>query len=69
MERLLTIKDACQITSLSRTTIWLKVKNGQFPRPIDLNCGRKAFLASEIDRWIKDLVSSRRQGERRIRGN
>lgn len=68
MEHLITIKEACRITSLSRTTLWLKVKNNQFPKPKDLDCGRKAFLASEIDNWIKKLVASQRQAAPNTKG-
>ncbi|WP_206456251.1 helix-turn-helix transcriptional regulator [Aurantimonas marina] len=60
MNKLLSIKETCQLTSLSRTSIWHKAKNGQFPKPIQLGEGvRKAFLASEIEAWISQRVAER----------
>jgi prophage regulatory protein len=60
MNKLLSIKEVCQLTSLSRTSIWLKVKSGSFPKPISLGDGvRKAFIASEVEVWIGDRVAER----------
>ena len=59
MNRLISIRQACAITSLSRTTLWKKVKDGAFPKPVDLDCNRKAFLASEIEVWIEERLAER----------
>jgi prophage regulatory protein len=59
MKQLISIQEACRITSLSRTTLWKKIKNDQFPRPVRLDCDRKAFLASEIEEWIDRRVADR----------
>lgn len=61
MERqLLSIRETCARTTLSRTSIWLKIKNGQFPKPVSLGRGiRKAFIASEIDDWVNERVVER----------
>ena len=61
MQTLISIREACRITSLSRTTLWLKIKNDQFPKHVDLGCQRKAFLASEIDQWISERLAERDQ--------
>jgi len=59
MNKLISIKEACQITSLSRTTIWFKAKEGEFPKPISLGGIRKAFVASEVNDWIAQRVAER----------
>ena len=59
MNKLISIKEACRITSLSRTTLWKMVNAGQFPKPVSLGCDRKAFLESEIQAWIKNLATKR----------
>ena len=59
MNKLISIKEACGITSLSRTTLWKMIRKKQFPQPIRLACGRKAFLASEIQEWIDNLTAER----------
>ena len=60
MNKLISIREACQITSLSRTTLWKMIHNGQFPKPIELECDRKAFLASELQEWIERLAEKRK---------
>ena len=58
--QLLSIKDTCSRTTLSRTTLWQKVKRGEFPKPIALGEGiRKAFLASEVEAWIAERMAER----------
>ena len=37
----------------SRKTIWLKVKQGKFPPPIDIGNGRVGWLESEILEWLE----------------
>lgn len=59
MKQLVSIQEACRITSLSRTTLWKKIKNDQFPKPVRLDCDRKAFLVSEIEEWIDALTATR----------
>lgn len=60
MKRLLSIREVCALTSISRTTLWHKVREGQFPKPISLGGGiRKAFLAEEVDDWIAERVAER----------
>ena len=64
MKQLLSIREVCALTSLSRTTLWQKVRNGQFPRPISLGEGiRKAFLAEELDAWIAERAAERDNAE------
>lgn len=59
MNRLVSIKDACDVIGVSRTTLWAKIRDGEFPRPIQVGPGRKAFLQSEIDEWITARVQER----------
>ena len=60
--QLLSIRETCSRTTLSRTTLWHKVKRGEFPKPIALGEGiRKAFLASEVDAWIAERMAERNE--------
>jgi len=36
----------------SRTTIWRKLKSGDFPDPIDLGGDQIGWLQSDIEEWI-----------------
>ena len=37
----------------SRVTIWRKVNSGEFPEPIDIGHGRKAWRESDIVDWLE----------------
>lgn len=39
-------------TSLSRTTIWRRVKDGSFPKPIRISANRIAWPEAAVESWI-----------------
>lgn len=39
-------------TGLSRSTIYLRVKEGTFPRPINLGARAVGWLENEIEAWL-----------------
>jgi prophage regulatory protein len=45
-------------TGLSRSSIYLKISEGKFPRPLSLGARAIGFLASEVDEWIASLQRS-----------
>ena len=56
--RLPTVK---AITGLSRSTIYLRMSEGSFPRQLNLGSRAVGGLASEIDHWIEEKLASRNQ--------
>ena len=56
MIELLSERRVCEITSLSRTTLWRLRHRGEFPNPISLTAGRKVYSSDAIDAWIKERV-------------
>jgi prophage regulatory protein len=46
-------------TGLSRSTIYLRIKKGSFPKPIKLGERSVGWISSEIDDWVDDKVQSR----------
>lgn len=60
-KRLISTREVCGLTSLSRSTLWLKIKSGEFPRPVKLGDDgiRKAFVSSEVEAWIDQRISVR----------
>lgn len=52
---LLDIKEVAKRTSLSRTTIWRRIKSDKFPTPLRLSDQCVRWRSDEIDRWIADL--------------
>ena len=39
-------------TGLSRSTIYLRIQNGTFPRPIKLGARAVGWLENEIEAWL-----------------
>ena len=54
-------------TGLARSTIYLRVAQGTFPRPIRLGPGARAvgWLDSEIDEWLEAQIKRSRGGAER----
>ena len=47
-------------TGLSRSTIYLKVAQGTFPKPINLGPRAVGWIAEEIDAWLRRQIASSR---------
>ncbi|MGO1164823.1 helix-turn-helix transcriptional regulator [Brucella sp. C7-11G] len=57
--QLISVKDVCKLTSLSRATINIVRKDGSFPKAISLGPKRVAFLRSEVEGWIRSKAAGR----------
>ena len=51
-ERLLRIDDVCFMTGLGRSTIYAKVKAGDFPSAVQLHGTCVAWRETQVDAWI-----------------
>ncbi|MGB3319637.1 MAG: AlpA family phage regulatory protein [Sphingopyxis granuli] len=49
--RILGIAEVRHETSLGRSTIWRRIKEGSFPAPIPLGGHRKGWSEREIEEW------------------
>lgn len=57
---ILRLPDVKKRTGLSRSTIYLRISNDVFPKPISLGGRAVGWLDSEIDGWIqKQIILSR----------
>lgn len=57
-----TLKEVCDATKLSRTTIWRKVNNGTFPAPFKASSKRIVWNDKEVEDWQeKQAAKVRRQ--------
>jgi prophage regulatory protein len=45
---------------LSRSSIYLKISEGTFPKPISLGARSIAFIESEISSWIETRIQASR---------
>lgn len=50
-----------ELTSLSRSGIYAKVKHGEFPAPVKLGCRASGWVKHEVMDWIEDRMTERRQ--------
>jgi prophage regulatory protein len=56
--RILGIADVQRETSFSRTTIWRRIRDGNFPKPIPLGGRRVGWPEREIEAWKAKLIAS-----------
>lgn len=49
-----------QRTGLARSTVYGKMRDGSFPKPVALGPRAVGWLVSEVDGWIGSCVSSSR---------
>ena len=52
------------ITKLSRSTIYLRIAAGTFPKPINLGGRAVGWLEAEIQEWLERQVQASRQAAR-----
>lgn len=57
---ILRLPDVREKTALSRSTIYNKIKSGDFPQPISLGERAIGFVESEIDDWIESRIAKSR---------
>jgi prophage regulatory protein len=58
--RLPTVKDR---TGLSRSTIYLRISEGTFPKSISLGSRAVGWIESEINEWLEQRIESSRVGK------
>jgi prophage regulatory protein len=59
--QLLSLKQVCHLTSLSRTGVNKARAGGRFPAAIDLDGRRIAFVKSEVEAWLAAKVAARNE--------
>ena len=56
--KLLRITDVSNKTTLAKSTIWLKMSQGKFPKPTKLSDSINVWRESDIDAWIDQHFKS-----------
>jgi prophage regulatory protein len=54
-------QDACALIGYCRSTLYRKVKAGEFPQPVSLG-GRLRFSLHEVNDWIEARKAARAEG-------
>ena len=57
--RLISCKEVCRRTSLSRASLYRLMAEDAFPKPVALHGARKAWIESEVDAWIASRIAAR----------
>jgi prophage regulatory protein len=57
-ERLLRLREVKARTGLGTTTVYRRMAEGTFPRPVDIGGGRVAWRESQIDAWISMRIEA-----------
>ena len=52
-EKLLTADEVCEITTLSRQTLWRHTRAGKFPAPVKFGDRLVRWRASDIERFLE----------------
>lgn len=58
MTSLLRLPQVQARTGLGRSTIYLKISQGQFPAPVKLGARAVAWPESEVTRWIRSRIDA-----------
>lgn len=56
---LISLKDACRLTSMSRTMINRYRAEGRFPAAVELGERRVAFVRVEVIAWLQAKIGAR----------
>lgn len=51
-------------TGLSRSTIYLRVSKGRFPRPVSLGGRAVGWIESEVDSWLEQQIETSRMAHK-----
>jgi prophage regulatory protein len=56
---IISVKDVCQLTTLSRAFISKVRRNGNFPAPVHLGEKRIGFVRTEVEAWLEARIAAR----------
>lgn len=57
---ILRLPDVIRVTGLGRSTIYQRIADGSFPKPISLGGRAVGWIADEIDIWINERIAASR---------
>ena len=61
--RFLRLGEVLERTGLSRSTIYVRLDQGRFPRPVSLGSRAVRWVEAEVDEWIAERIAESRVAE------
>ena len=61
MHAILRLHDVKRSTGLSRSTIYLRITQGTFPKPVSLGGRAVGWLEAEIQEWLQRRIEASRK--------
>lgn len=61
MNKIIKLPEVTALTSLSRSSIYLKVSRNEFPKPVSLGARSVGWIESEVQDWIDARIELSRQ--------
>ena len=61
--KILRLKGVIDITGLSRSTLYLYIAEGRFPKPVSLGDRCVGWVESEVHDWILARIAERDEGK------
>ncbi|MXX36323.1 MAG: AlpA family transcriptional regulator [Gemmatimonadetes bacterium] len=58
--RFLRLPEVLARTGLSRSTIYVRLEQGRFPRPVSLGSRAVGWIEAEVDEWIRERIDESR---------
>jgi prophage regulatory protein len=57
--KFLKLTEVMALTGLSRSSVYLAISEGKFPRQVSLGVRSVAWVSNEIEDWMENCVSNR----------
>ncbi len=61
MHVILRLPEVKRNTGLSRSTLYLKIAQGTFPKPVSLGARAVGWLEAEIQEWLQQRIEASRE--------
>ncbi|GAF71033.1 unnamed protein product [marine sediment metagenome] len=58
--RFLRLNQVVEKTGISRSTVYLYLNQGRFPKPVHVSERLVAWVESEVDAWMQERIAARK---------
>ncbi len=63
MVTIMRLPEVRRTTGLSRSTLYMRIAEGKFPKPVNLGGRAVGWLQSEVEAWLERQVEASRNGK------